>query len=310
MFKKILLFLRQPMLFFIFLNNRGITLLNDESYLRILYKYKTSKKLNLNNPVTFNEKLQWLKIHNRNDIYTIMVDKYEAKKYVASIIGEEFIIPTLGIYDHFNDIDFSVLPNQFVMKCTHDSGGLVICRDKSKLDLQSAKQIINKSLKNNYYNYGREWPYKNVKPRIIIEKYMQDDNYESIRDYKFFCFSGIPKIMYLSEGLEDHSTATMSFFDMDFNITSCKRKDYNLFKYKPEKPKNFEKMKDFSKILSKDIPHLRVDFYEINGHLYFGELTFFTCSGFVPFESEEWDLKMGEWIKLPTNDGRDLKNEK
>lgn len=271
----------------------------DKIYLKYKYKKILKKELNLNNPVTFNEKLQWLKLNDRKDIYTTMVDKYEAKKYVANIIGDEYIIPTIGIYNSFDEIDFSELPNQFVMKCTHDSGGLVICKDKNNLDINKARKKINKSLKNNYYYDGREWPYKNVKPRIIIEKYMEDSNSLSMKDYKFFCFNGTPRLMYLSEGLENHDTASMSFFDMNFKLSSCKRKDYKLLNYSPNKPKTFEKMKKLSSVLSKNIPHVRVDWYEINEKLYFGELTFYTCSGFIPFESEEWDKKLGDMIKLP-----------
>ena len=274
-------------------------ILPDSIYIKYLYKKIMKKRLNLKNPKTFNEKLQWLKLHDRKEIYTTMVDKYEAKKYVASIIGEEYIIPTLGVYDSFDDIDFSKLPNQFVIKCTHDSGGLVIVKEKNKLNIKEARKKINRSLKNNFYYNGREWPYKNVKPRIIIEKYMEDKNNDSRRDYKFFCFNGKPKIMYISEGLENHQTASMSFFDMNFDLTDCKRKDYKLLNSNIEKPITFEKMKKLACKLSLDIPHIRVDFYEIDGKVYFGELTFFTCSGFIPFENEEWDGKLGDMIELP-----------
>lgn len=273
--------------------------INDEKYLKIKYYLKTGKRLNLDNPKTFNEKLQWLKVYDRKDIYTTMVDKYEAKQYVANIIGNEYIIPTLGIYDKFEQIDFDQLPNQFVIKCTHDSGCIVIVRNKNNIDRKKIEKKIKKCLKRNFFWNSREWPYKNVKPRIIIEKYMEDKINKSMQDYKFFCFDGEPKLMYLSEGFENHSTATMSFFDMNFKETDCKRSDYKLFQYKPQKPKNFELMKKFAGLLSKDIPHLRVDFYEINGKLYFGELTFSTCAGFIPFESEKWDVIMGKWIKLP-----------
>lgn len=278
--------------------NTILKLLPDKIYLKLKYRFKLGKKLNLSNPKTFNEKLQWLKLYDRKDIYTTMVDKYEAKKYVASIIGDEYIIPTIGIYNSFDEIDFDKLPKQFVIKCTHDSGGLVIVKDKSKLDIKSAKKKINQCLKNNYYYSGREWPYKNVNPRIIIEEYIEDNKSNTMRDYKFFCFNGTPKIMYISEGLEDHSTASMSFYDMNFKITSCKRKDFKLLNYTPKKPKGFEKMKELASTLSKNTPHLRVDFYEINGHIYFGELTFSTCSGFIPFEDEKWDYKLGNMLEL------------
>ena len=272
-------------------------LIPDRFMLKYSYNRVFKKRLDLKNPKVFNEKLQWLKLYDRKDVYTTMVDKYEVKNYVANIIGEEYIIPTLGIYKRWEDINFDVLPNQFVIKCTHDSGGIVIVKDKNVLDLKKAKEKITKSLKRNFYYIGREWPYKNVEPRIIIEKYLIDSN-NSMRDYKFFCFNGKPEIMYISEGLENHETASMSFFDMDFNLTNCKRSDYKELGYMPEKPQTFEKMKEFASVLSKGIPHLRVDFYEIDGHLYFGELTFFTNSGYIPFEDEKWNLKLGEMIDL------------
>ncbi len=273
-------------------------ILSDRAFIKIKYFMTFKKKLNLKDPKTYNEKIQYLKLHDRKKIYTMMVDKYEAKKYVSSIIGENYIIPTLGIYEKWEDIDFDKLPSQFVIKCTHDSGGIAICKDKLSFDYKFAEKKIKKSLKQNYYNMTREWPYKNVKPRIIIEKYMEDDTEKSIKDYKFFCFNGIPKIMYISEGLENHETAKMSFFDMDFHLTTCKRKDFKLLDYNPAKPINYNKMKEYSKILSKNIPHVRVDWYEINGKLYFGELTFYTCSGMIPFEDEEWNKKLGDYIEL------------
>ena len=270
----------------------------DKQFLKLKYRRRFGKKLDFSHPETFNEKLQWLKLYDRKNIYTTMVDKYEAKKYVANIIGEEYIIPTFGVYDRFDDIDFNTLPDQFVIKCTHDSGGLVIVKNKKKLDVNLARNKINQCLKNNYYYCGREWPYKNVKPRIIIEKYLEDKNNKTMRDYKFFCFNGKPEIMYLSEGLENHKTASMSFYDMNMKLTDCRRSDYAPFKYTPKKPINFEKMKEFSSILSKGIAHLRVDWYEIDGKLFFGELTFTTCGGMVPFADEKWDKKLGGMIDL------------
>ena len=272
--------------------------LPDEIVLKRLFKIYMGYSLNLEDPVTFNEKLQWLKLYDRKEIYTRMVDKNEAKKYVADIISDRYIIPTIGVYDNFDDIDFNELPNQFVLKCTHDSGGLVICKDKKYFDRKAARKKINRCLRRNFYYSFREWPYKNVKPRIIIEKYMEDKDSKTMRDYKFFCFNGKPEIMYLSEGLENHKTARMSFYDMNMKLIDCRRSDYELLDYTPKKPKNFEKMKKLSAVLSKNIPHLRVDWYEINGELYFGELTFSTRGGMVPFADVEWDRKLGELINL------------
>ena len=275
--------------------------ISDKYYLQLLTFSRTGKKLNLSSPLTYSDKIQWLKLYDRKPIYSIMVDKYDAKKYVSNIIGEEYVIPTIGIFDSFDDINFDSLPNQFVIKCTHDSGGLFIVKDKANLDIEEVRKKINRCFKTNYFYHSREWPYKNVKPRIIIEKYMVDNSSASMRDYKFFCFNGLPKLMYLSEGLENHKTARMSFFDMNFNLLECSRQDYKPLDYFPEKPLTFDLMKKFASILSKDIPHLRVDFYEINGHLYFGELTFSTCSGYIPFTDEKWNRILGDYISLPND---------
>lgn len=189
--------------------------MDDETFLKMAYKRKFGKELDLNNPVTFNEKLQWLKLNDRKPEYTEMVDKFMAKKYVASIIGQEHIIPTLGVWSRFDDIDFDKLPTQFVLKCTHDSGGLVVCKDKSNLNKKAAKKKIEKSMKTNYYKGGREWPYKNVKPQIIAEEYMEDISGNGLTDYKFYCFNGVPKYLYVSNGMDNHETARLSFLTMN-----------------------------------------------------------------------------------------------
>lgn len=292
----------------ILIDNKLKIRISDDKYLKYKYQLYIKKKLNLKNPQTFNEKLQWLKIYDRNHQYTQMVDKYEAKKYVASIIGEEYIIPTIGIYNSFDEIDFKKLPNKFVIKCTHDSGGLVVCKDKNKLDKNNAKKKIEKSLKTNYYYCGREWPYKNVKPRIIIEKYMCTKEQKELIDYKFFCFNGNPKIILVCSERFSSNNMCETWFDDKWNfldiIESSHRVDKTI-----KKPINLSKMMEFSKKLSKDIPFVRVDFYEINGKTYFGELTFFPASGFERFEPKEWDYKLGEMLKLPDKKISD-KNEK
>ena len=274
-------------------------ILTDKAYIKLEYFRRLHKFPNLKNPKTFNEKLQWLKLYDRKPIYTTMVDKYEAKKYVADIIGEEYIIPTIGAWDKFEDIDFDALPDQFVLKCTHDSGGLAICRDKSKFDIKKARNKINKSLKRNYYWANREWPYKDVKPRIIAEKYMVDESGYELKDYKFFCFNGEMKLLFVAKdrGLETEETK-FDFFDEDFNHLPLTNGHPNS---EPPyfKPDNFDEMKELAEKLSENIPQLRVDFYNINGKIYFGELTFFHWSGLMPFDPPEWDLKIGEFIKLP-----------
>lgn len=292
-------YLKSPKKAIIGLKNHGFfNWLPDKAYIKMSYRLARSKKLDLKNPQTFNEKLQWLKLYDRKDIYTTMVDKYEVKKYVSDLIGEEYIIPTLGVWDKFDDIDFDALPDQFVLKCTHDSGGLVIVRDKSKLDKDKARKKINKSLKRNYYYHGREWPYKNVKPRIIAEQYMEDTASRELVDYKFYCFNGTPKFLYISTGLEDHSTAAISFLTMDFEFAPYERSDFKPFDSLPEKPKNFEKMAALAASLSKDVDFLRVDLYEINGKIYFSELTFSPCSGYMPFKNAEHDVEIGQLLHL------------
>lgn len=268
----------------------------DKLYLKFIYKIKIGKSLNLKNPKTFNEKLQWLKLYDRNPLYTKLVDKYEVKDYVANIIGKEHVIPTIGVYDSFDDINFEKLPKQFVIKCTHDSGGLVIVKDKNKLDIEKAKKKINKSLKKNYYYCGREWPYKNVKPRIIIEKYMEDNKTKELRDYKFFCFNGIPKFMFLATDRQKNQTK-FNFYDMNFNLLPFTQGHPNDLR-KISKPEKFDEMVALSKKLSVNIPHVRVDFYEINGKVYFGEMTFYHYSGFTKFDPEEWDEKFGNYIVI------------
>ena len=271
----------------------------DKIYLKLRFYVIMGKRLNLKNPKTYSEKLQWLKLYDRKPEYTKMVDKYEAKKFVADIIGEECTVPTYGVWDKFEDINFDDLPDKFVLKCTHDSGGLVICRDKSKLDIAKAKQKIERSLKKDYFITRREWPYKNVKPRIIAEKYLEDEYSKELSDYKFYCFNGEPKMLYVSRGLENHETARISFVTMDWKQAPLKRNDYESFEELPPKPQSFDLMVEYSRRLSKDIPFLRVDFYDVNGKLYFGELTFFPGAGFTALDPEEWDYTFGSWITLP-----------
>jgi len=274
-------------------------LLPDKTYIQLRYFLTFHKFPNLREPKTFNEKLQWLKLYDRKPEYTQMVDKYEAKKYVAERIGEKYIIPTYGVWDSFDEIDFDSLPNQFVLKCTHDCGGIVICKDKAKLDLQETRKKLEKCLKRNYYWQDREWPYKNVKPRIIAEKYMEDSMSHSLPDYKFFCYDGEVKALFIATERQTLGTETkFDFFDSDFNHLDCRNGHPNA-QVVPEKPKSFNEMKRLARKLSKGIPHVRVDFYEIDGRPYFGELTFFHWSGMVPFEPAEWDLIFGSWIKLP-----------
>lgn len=263
-----------------------------------MYRSFTDKKLNLKNPVGFNEKLQWLKLYDRKPIYTEMVDKYAAKQFVADRIGEEYIIKTLGVWDKFEDIEFEALPDSFVLKCTHDSAGLVICTDKSKFDYEAAKNKLNSCLKRNFYYSGREWQYKNVVPRIIAEEYMEDSNLGELRDYKFFTFGAEPKIVHIVSNRNNSEEPTYGdFYDMEYKHLDLTMGHDNA-PYPIEKPENFEKMKELARVLSAGTRHLRVDFYEVNKKLYFGELTFYQDSGVADIVPGEWDAILGSWIKL------------
>ena len=294
----IIKFLKKPSLIFFSLGIRGFfNWLPDDVYLKIAYRIRMGKKLDLNNPQCFTEKLQWIKLNDRKEIYHKMVDKYEAKEYVANIIGGEYIIPTLGVWNSYDEIDFDSLPEQFVLKCTHDSGGIFICKDKSTFDFEIAKKRINNSIKRNYYYNGREWPYINVKPRIIAEPYIVDSNYE-LNDYKFFCFNG--KVRCLKIDFDRFKGHRANYYDVDMKILPfgeviCPPKPERKF----DKPKEFYKMINFAEVLSKDVNFLRVDFYDVDGQVYFGELTFFPASGLGKFTPTDWDDILGSWMVLP-----------
>lgn len=271
----------------------------DKVFINIKFFKFFGHFVDFKNPKTYNEKLQWLKIYNRDPLYNTFVDKYLVKEYVAKKIGEQYIIPLLGKWNSFDEIDFDKLPDQFVLKCNHDCGGIVICRDKSSFDKVAAKKKLEEHLKDNYYWQHREWPYKDVKPCIFAEKYMVDESGYELKDYKWFCFDGEPKALYIAQDRENENEDTkFDFYDMAFNHLPIKNGHPNANAIK-EKPKGFEEMYKLAQVLSKGIPHVRVDFYNINGKIYFGELTLFHMSGFVKFEPKEWDKIFGDWIKLP-----------
>lgn len=291
--------LKNPKLLFLTLGQRGFfNWMDDEKYIKIAYKILMKKTLNLDNPKTYSEKLQWIKLNDRRPEYTILVDKYAVKEYISKTIGAQYVIPTLGVWSHFDEIDFDLLPNQFVLKCTHDSGGLIICKDKTKLDKVKAKKKIEECLRHNFFYGQREWPYKNVPHRIIAEPYMEDKKTKDLRDYKFFAFDGMVRALFIATERGSKEETKFDFFDDDFKHLPF-RNGYPNAEKLPEKPVCFDEMKELASTLSKGIPEVRVDLYEVNGKVYFGEMTFFHWSGFKPFEPEEWDYKFGSWIKLP-----------
>lgn len=270
--------------------------LPDKPYLRLMYYAHFGKKLDLKNPKTFNEKLQWLKLYDRNPEYIRMVDKYEAKQYVAEKIGEKYIIPTLGVWDNPDQIDFDALPEQFVLKCTHDSGGVVICKDKSKADISQVKETLRKRLNNDYSVWGREWPYKFVNRKIIAEKYMVDESGTELKDYKVFCFGGEPQFIQVDFG---------RFTGHERNLYSTEWKYMGFTSLYPtnperkiERPTCLARMLDIARVLSRGLPVVRVDLYVIGNDIYFGELTVFHGSGLERFTPPEWDAKLGDLICL------------
>ena len=275
-------------------------LLPDSWYLKYRYKQVFGRSLDLKHPKAFSEKNQWLKLHDRKPIYSKLVDKYEVKPIIAKIIGDEYIINTLGVWDNYEDIDFDKLPNQFVLKCTHDSASITICLDKTKFDKnQHAWKYNDIYMKRDYYHYeNKQWAYKGIKPRIIAEEYIQDDQYDSLSDYKLYCFNGVARGVYVT--INRFTNLSVSMYDMDWNLMPFEHIHPNQGE-KIEKPKNLELMRKLAEKIANfiDNPFVRVDFYETNGKVYFGEITFYPEGGMGYFKPEEWDYILGSWIKLP-----------
>lgn len=272
----------------------------DRLYLYLKFRHRLGFWPNLKNPQRYNEKLQWLKLYDRKPIYTVMVDKVKARDYVASKIGAQYLIPSLGVWSDPEEIDFDALPNQFVLKCNHNSGtGMCICKDKSQIDISKVKAGLKRGLAEDYFYHGREWPYKDVPRRIIGEKFMIDEAEDDLKDYKFFCFDGVVKALFIvADRNKKNKRIKLDWFDANGNHLDMER-GYPKAEVPPALPQNFEKMKELASILSEGIPQLRVDFYEVNGQIYFGELTFSPGNGLEPFYPDEWDYKFGEWIVLP-----------
>ena len=283
------------------LNHRGyLNFLSDKAFLKLMFRVRMGKKLDLKNPQTYNEKLQWLKLYDRKYKYTEMADKYAVKKYVSDIIGEKYVVPLLGVWDSVEDVDFDKLPEKFVLKATHNSGGIVICRDKTTLDIETVKNKLSTILKKNYFSYLREWPYKNVKPRIIAEKLMENSKQKentNLNVYKIFCFNGKPEII---QTIQNDKTPdeTIDYFDVSWKLLDLKQSFPNS-KTPLEKPSTLEEMLSLAAKLSKGVAFLRVDFYDVDGEIYFSEFTFYSDSGMANFYPEEWDCKLGDLIVLP-----------
>lgn len=270
----------------------------DKLYLYLKYYFRMGKILNLNHPKTFNEKLQWLKLYGRRPIDTILSDKYAVKEYIAKTIGKQYVIPLLGVWDKFEDIEFDKLPSQFVLKCTHDSGGIVICKEKSKLDIGEARAKIIKGLSHNFYVFSREKAYKDIPRRIIAEEYREDSNEGELKDYKFFCFNGEVKFFKIDFGrfTEHHANYYSPEGELlPFGELVCMPQP----EHEIVIPSNLAEMVKLANKLSEGFPFLRVDLYNISGQILFGEFTFSPAGGMGPFEPSKWDDTLGSWIKLP-----------
>lgn len=266
----------------------------DKAYLKMIYLMETGQKLNLKYPKTYSEKLQWIKLFDRKTLYTKLVDKYEVRKYIAATIGENYLIKLIGTYNSVDEIDWNVLPNAFVLKCTHGSGSNIICIDKKRLDIDNAKIKLRKWMKHNWFWFGREWPYRNVKPRITCEEFLSD-NGEVPEDYKVLCFNGKAKLIEVHTGrFADHK---QDFYDIKWNKTEISQGTPRSTII-VNKPKILEKMLQLSEILSQNTYHVRIDWYVVENKLYFGEITFFDASGFCPFDKEKDELMLGDWIDL------------
>lgn len=271
----------------------------DKTYVRLLWWLRMDYPLNLKRPKTYNEKLQWLKIYYKDPRLTLLADKYSVRNFISSEIGDKYLVPLIGVYENVDEIEWEKLPGKFVLKCTHDSGSSVICSDKSKFDKNAAiKKLSNRMRNNTTYKLLREWPYKNIKRRIICEKYLSDERGE-LKDYKIYCFDGEPKVMVIVS--ERHlGKLKLDFYDLQLNYIDLLLGPYKQSGKELSKPRGFEEMIRLSKILSRKLPHVRVDFYDIDGRVYFGEMTFFTTSGLLSFTPRSIDELWGSWIKIPT----------
>lgn len=268
---------------------------SDERFIKLKYWSLQGKKLNINNPQTFTEKQNWLKLHDHNPLYTQLADKYRVKEFVANKIGKEHVVPCYGFWERVEDIDFSILPQQFVMKCNHNSGGgMVICKNKNALNLDQVKQGLEIGLQDDFFKYSRVWPYKNIKRGVLADMYLDDHVGTELRDYKWWCFNGEPKVMYCTNKGKD---IYENFYDMDFKPLDISH-GFRRFEPEIEKFPEFELMRELAGKLSEGLPFVRVDFFDVDGHVYFGEFTFFDWGGMKPL-SDEWEMKIGGWITLP-----------
>ena len=276
---------------------------SDKLYLSVLYFCRVLRPLSFSNPKTFTAKLQWLKVnYNKTPLHTQLVDKYGVRSYITQNIGEQYLFPLLGVWASANNIDLDLLPDKFVLKTTHDSGGVWICQDKQAFSLkwESYKKEINGRLRRNYFTIGREYPYRDVPPRVIAEAFMRDESGNDLRDYKFFCFNGEPRILFYASERFIGRVPKFDFYDIHRNHLPFYAKGHPYSGNTLDDVQNYDKMVEVARKLSKGFPHVRIDLYNINGRIYFGEFTFHHDGGFVPFVPYEWDRKVGDMLRLPS----------
>lgn len=299
--KKIKKFLFNSQARFTYMNSLGCYKnISDEEFLKKAYKINLGQELNLSNPKSFNEKIQWLKLYNRRPEYTMMVDKYKVRQYISDNFGEQYLIPLLGVWNDPDEIDFASLPNQFVLKCNHNSGlGMCICKDKSKLDIEKVKKELCEGLEQDYYQIWREWPYKNVPRKVICEKYLIDESRTGLVDYKIHNFDGNPKMILVCSDRFSEKGLCEDFYDTNWKKLDLRRPNCNVSDTALPRPEQLEKMLELSKEIAKGHPFMRTDFYQVNGKIYFGEITLYPASGLSKYSPEKWDEKLGEWISLP-----------
>lgn len=296
--RKIFQLLRNSKYRFLYLSSHGcFDSMPDKEYLSKLFNAKMGYDINWDNPITFNEKMQWLKVYDRKPQYTTMVDKYAVREYLPSLIDSKHIVPLLGVWDNPDLIDITALPDQFVLKTTHGCGGMFICRDKKDFNIAAAKRKLKKGMSKNYYYHVREWPYKDVKPRVIAEPYLQDGEELNLRVYKVFNFGGVPTLIQTIQN-DKTKNETIDYFDTDWNLLEL-HQNYPNSPNPSKKPQSLELILELSRKCSSGHPFLRTDWYEVNGQVLFSEFTFFSDAGMEPFYPAEWDEKLGRLINLP-----------
>lgn len=291
--------INNPWLMIVYLCENGLfNNLDDKRYLRLLYRAKMDKDLELGEPQTFNEKLQVLKLNVRKEEQTIMVDKLRVREYIKQKLGEEYLVPLIGVWNKAEEIDFDKLPKQFVMKCNHNSGlGMCICKNKEEINIKKVIKELNKGLKQDYYKTGREWPYKNIPRKIICEEYLKDESGD-LKDYKVHCFNGEPKMILVCQNRFSDEGMTEDFYDINWKHLGVRRPKYENSKVKINKPEHLTEMLEISRILSRNYSFMRIDYYYVKNKIYFGEITFYPASGMERFIPDCYDSIFGQWLKI------------